>query len=86
MPRELKSVGENFYLMDTKGMTWLTPERRLVGFTDGKSYYPILNENKELVFVMYHRAGLEWWDGRLFKPVSEVEKENRRVTYRVIKG
>lgn len=43
-PREIESIGDNFYLLDHRGLTWFTPNYVLVGFVDSKIYKPLVNE------------------------------------------
>lgn len=65
MPRDIESVGENFYMMDHRGITWFTPKMVLVGFVDSKMYRPFVGDGDgELTFVKLAATEFEWWPGR----------------------
>jgi hypothetical protein len=42
IPKEIESVGNNFYMFNNEGMTWFNLARgfNLTGFTDYKLYRP----------------------------------------------
>lgn len=44
VPKEMESVGNNFYMFNAEGMTWFKRTNGLVltGFTDYKSYRPLM--------------------------------------------
>ena len=44
-PKRIQSIGDNFYIFDRTGMSWFNKYQSLVGFTDYKSYYVIVNED-----------------------------------------
>ena len=68
-------------MFNMKGMFWYSELGRLIGFTDGKMYKVIVNEDGETIYIKYDTATIEWWPATLFKPrkmVSiEVNDENK---------
>lgn len=69
-PKKIESIGDNFYLFYRQGMCWMNAYNNLVGFTDRKSYKPIINEDGKLIFVKYGLGELEWFEGSQFKSQS----------------
>lgn len=51
MPREIESVGSNFYLLDHRGVTWFTSTFTLVGLVDSRAYKVLANEEGKIVLV-----------------------------------
>ena len=76
----IESCGDSYYMFDPKGMFWYNPLGRLIGFTDGKSYRVIQNEDGELIYIKYDKASIEWWPSSLFQAkkviLTQVTSEN----------
>lgn len=80
IPRQIESCGDSYYMFDPKGMFWYNPLGKLIGFTDGKSYRVIQNEDGETIYIKYDKASIEWWPSSLFQAkkviLTQVSREN----------
>ena len=85
VPRSMQSCGDLFYMFNMKGMFWYNELGRLIGFTDGKMYKVIVNEDNEIIYIKYDTATIEWWPATMFKPKKiiavQVGDENKAMNY-----
>lgn len=72
IPKEMESVGNNFYMFNAEGMTWFKRTTGLVltGFTDYKSYRPLMTTDGEVIYVSLQSGEMEWWPAHAFKSNS----------------
>lgn len=78
IPKEIESVGNNYYMFNNEGMTWFTygPQGLvLTGFTDHKIYKPFVNEDGKIIFMSSYAGEMEWWPINVFKTNAEIQRE-----------
>lgn len=78
IPKEIESVGNNYYMFNNEGMTWFTYGPNglvLTGFTDHKIYKPFVNEDGKIIFMSSYAGEMEWWPINVFKTNAEIQRE-----------
>jgi hypothetical protein len=75
VPKGIESIGANFYMYNSEGMTWFNRLNALAGFTDHKMYRTFINWEGMVIFVSLFVGELEWWPAHIFKTADEIERD-----------